>query len=68
MDNKNRNNQITSRPIMFIVRILKMVLPSAAEAEVASSYHVYKKSYQSESQQKYLDINNQQHHTTAYGQ
>ena len=39
MDNKNTNNQITNGAIMVIARILKMVVASAAEAEVASLFH-----------------------------
>ena len=39
MGNKDRNNQIINRPIMVKVRILKMVVALAAEAEVASLYY-----------------------------
>ena len=39
MGNKDRNNQIINGPIMVIARILKMVVASAAEAEVASVYY-----------------------------
>ena len=39
MGNKDRNNQIINGPIMVIAKILKMVVASAAEAEVASLFH-----------------------------
>ena len=39
MENKDRNNQIINGPIMVIAKILKMVVASAAEAEVASLFH-----------------------------
>ena len=39
MNNKDRDNQIINGPIMVIARILKMVVASAAEAEVVSLFH-----------------------------
>ena len=36
----DRNNQIINGPIMVIAKMLKMVVSSAAEAEVASLFHV----------------------------
>ena len=37
--NTDRNNQIINGPIMVIAKKLKMVVSSAAEAEVASLFH-----------------------------
>ena len=39
MGNKDQNNQIINGPIMVITSIIKIVVASAAEAEVASLYH-----------------------------
>ena len=39
MGNKDRNNQIINGPIMVIAKIIKMVVSSATEAEVASLFH-----------------------------
>ena len=39
MGNKNRNYQIINGLIMVIAKILKMIVPSAAEAEVASLFY-----------------------------
>ena len=38
MSNKDRNKQVINRPIMVIVRILKMVVASAAKVEVVALY------------------------------
>ena len=39
MGNKDRNNQAINGPIMVIARMIKMVVASAAEAEVAALLH-----------------------------
>ena len=39
MGNKDRNNQIINGPIMIIAKILKVVVSSVAEVEVASLFH-----------------------------
>ena len=39
MGNKDGNKEIINAPIMVIAKILKMVVASAAEAEVAALYH-----------------------------
>ena len=39
MGNKDRNNQIINGPIMVIAKILRMVVASAVEAEVASLFY-----------------------------
>ena len=39
MGNKDRNNQIINGPIMVIAKLLKMVVSSVVEVEVASLFH-----------------------------
>ena len=45
MGNKDENSQIINGPIIVIARILRMVVASTAEADVALLYHAAKKKF-----------------------